>query len=71
MTTRDIDDILGKCKVIDDILGKCKALVHPHANQIIATYYRCTRKAVRDGFCTQHHKVVYGGGRHRGPDRRA
>lgn len=43
-----------------EVLGKCKAMVHPHTNQLIATPYACTRKAVRDGFCTQHHKIAYG-----------
>ena len=40
--------------------GFCKAIIHPRTGKRIGRPYPCIRTAVRDGFCTQHHKVAYG-----------
>jgi hypothetical protein len=38
----------------------CRARVRARTNQLIDTGYDCTRRAVADGYCTQHYKQAHG-----------
>lgn len=38
----------------------CVARVYGHTGQLISTGWRCQRRAVANGYCTQHHKARLG-----------